>query len=114
MMILMVLLTAVVVLGGIGVAVALGLAASRAKGPGQVTSMPANVLGQRQVTVGGGVQHWVSFRLSNGHQVELQATPSQAYVTYPGQSGMVHFAGDRLTGWVPELAGGPKDTHSSE
>ena len=78
------------------------------------TSMPAQVLGQREITAGGGVQHWVSFRLSDGREVELQATPSQAYVVYPGQDGTLHFAGERVTGWVPALAGGPKDSHSSD
>lgn len=114
MSLLVVLFAAVVVLGGIGVAVLLVLTASRAKNPAQITSMPARVLGQREITAGGGVQHWVSFRLSDGREVELQATPSQAYVVYPGQDGTLHFAGERVTGWVPALAGGPKDSHSSD
>lgn len=111
---LLILLGGIVVLGGIGVAVAMLVAGSRNKGPGQITAMPGQVVGAREITAGGGVQHWITFRLSDGRELELQATPSQAYVVYNGQSGMVHYAGDKLTGWVPELAGGPKDSHSSE
>ena len=62
----------------------------------------------------GATQHWIAFRFSDGHQRELLATPSQADVIFRGQQGVVHFAGDRLTGWIPELDGGVQDLHSSE
>lgn len=89
-------------------------AAGNARNPVAVSAARAQVLGVREVTSGTGVQHWVAFRFADAHQRELMATPSQAAVIFRGQAGVVHFAGDRLTGWVPELGPGPQDSHRSE
>lgn len=82
--------------------------------PAEIGAAHAQVLGVRELTAGGRVQHWVAFRFNDGHQRELLATASQADVIFRGQQGMAHFAGDRLTGWVPELGGGTRDLFSSE
>ena len=82
--------------------------------PAEIVAARAQVLGVRELTTGGRAQHWVAFRFDDGHQRELLATPGQADVIFRGQQGVVHFAGDRLTGWVPELGGGIQDLHSSE
>ncbi|MGI5951819.1 MAG: hypothetical protein ACOX61_08245 [Brooklawnia sp.] len=108
------LFAAVVVFGGIGVAVAIFVAASRSKGAPSISSMPAQVLGAREVGAGSGVQHWVRLRLRDGRELDLQVTAGQARVMYPGQAGTANIAGERLIGWQPELAGGPQDSHSSE
>lgn len=110
------LMTALALLGGVilAVVVVVGRATTRAAVPGEVTAARAQVLGVREITQEGRTQHWVAFRFLDGHQRELLATPSQADVIFRGQSGTVHFAGDRLTGWVPELGGGVHDTHRSD
>ncbi|MDI9628001.1 MAG: hypothetical protein QM286_05590 [Acidobacteriota bacterium] len=107
------LLLAVVGLAILGV-VALVLRVADGNAPSEIESAHAQVLGVREIAVSGATQHWVAFRFSDGHQRELLATPSQADVIFRGQQGVVHFAGDRLTGWVPKLGGGVQDLHSSE
>lgn len=112
------LLLVLLIVGGLVVA---GIIASyfvravgSANSPAAVTASRAQVLGTRELTTGGATQHWISFRFPDGHQRELLATPSQADVIFRGQEGVVHFAGDRLTGWVPELGGEIRDTHRAD
>ncbi len=101
---------------GLAVLAVVALVAKVADGnaPSEIESAHAQVLGVREIAASGATQHWIAFRFSDGHQRELLATPSQADVIFRGQQGVVHFAGDRLTGWVPELGGGVQDLHSSE
>lgn len=80
----------------------------------EVRSAAAQVLGVRELTAGGATQYWVNLRFADGHQRELLATESQAEVLFRGQSGTVHWVGDRLTGFVPQLSGGPQDKHRSD
>lgn len=111
---LLLFLLAAVVLA-VGGVVAVMLVIKRSRGQANaVLAAPAEVLGVREVTAGGRPQHWVGVRFLDGSQRELLATASQARVIYRGQSGIVHYAGDRLTGWVPELKGGPQDSHHSD
>lgn len=87
---------------------------NRGEAAGSILSAHAQVIAKREVTSDGGTQHWVEFRLADGNQRELLTTASQAEVIWRGQSGTVHWAGDRLTGWVPELGAAPRDVHRSE
>jgi len=77
-------------------------------------SAPAQVLAVREISSGGGQQHWVKMQFGDGHQRELMATASQAEVMVRGQQGTVHWTGDRLTGWTPEVGRGPQDVYRSE
>lgn len=103
-----------VVLGGIVALVVSALRASATAGtPAAIRSSRARSLGVREITSGGRVQYWAGFRFADGHEREFLTTASQAAVIVRGQSGTVHYAGDRLTGWVPELDSGPTDIYRS-
>lgn len=103
-----------VILGGIVALVVSGLRTSPAiRAPGSVQAVRAQSLGVREITSGGAVQCWAGFRFADGHEREFLTTSAQAAVIVRGQWGTVHHAGDRLTGWVPELDSGPTDVYRS-
>lgn len=102
-----------VVIVGVVIAVLLIARSRGSAGPVAVQSALVSVVGVREITVGDGVQHWVGLRFTDGYEREFLATASQAAVIVRGQTGTAHFAGDRLTGWVPEI-GGLQDSHRSE
>lgn len=100
----------------VGVVLAVAFAVGRTRSattPDAVQSALVSVVGVREITVGDRTQHWVGLRFTDGHEREFLATASQARVIVRGRSGTAHFAGDRLTGWVPEI-GGIQDSHRSE
>jgi hypothetical protein len=97
-----------------GLAALLGRASRGTGSTGGVLSAPAQVLAVREISSGGGQQHWVKMQFGDGHQRELMATASQAEVMVRGQQGTVHWTGDRLTGGTPEVGRGPQDVYRSE
>lgn len=100
----------------IAAAISLVIIASRRANPGQaysVISASGRIADIRALGTGAGSQQLVIFELDDGRRLELLATNSLASSVLLGQHGTVHWAGDRVTGWVPEL-GGPRDSHRSE
>ena len=64
------------------------------------------------VTIDADGNHRASIDLVDGNRQVFLVTESQAAALAVGAVGTVHFAGDRLTGWVPQ--GTPIDRHTSE
>lgn len=89
------------------------LSRKRMSAPISIQASHVQVIGVREIPVGDRTQHWVELQFTDGHTREFLATPSQADVIFRGQSGQAHFAGDRLTGWVPEI-GGIQDSYRSD
>ena len=84
------------------------------RGRGQVVAAPARVTGVREIAGGRGVVRLVDFELVDGRRLALVATAGLAGQVVVGQRGVVHWAGGRATGWVPELGGRIQDTHRSD
>lgn len=77
--------------------------------PGGVQAIEGRVV---EVAVDADGNHRASIDLADGTRQVFLVTESQAAVLGVGAAGTVHFAGDRLTGWVPQ--GTPIDRHQSE
>ena len=110
-MLLVMLFAVAVVVALVGVVLAV-----RNRNPGMphsVIAASAKVTDIRALGTGQSSQQLVTFELVDGRRLELLATLGLANQVRLGQHGTVHWAGDRVTGWVPEL-GGPQDSHRSE
>lgn len=75
----------------------------------------AMVLSKKQLMLGGRPATRVVFQLTQGGMLDLLVTSSQAEKITRGEYGVVHWAGDRCTGWVPELGSAePDDSHRAD
>ena len=106
-------LLALAVVVAIPVAIILAMRNRNPGMPHSVIAASAKVTDIRALGTGQSSQQLVTFELVDGRRLELLATLGLANQVRLGQHGTVHWAGDRVTGWVPEL-GGPQDSHRSE
>ena len=97
---------------GVGIYIVRNVSAKKGAIAG-ITSAQGTVRDVRELEMETGRAFIVTIETDPGVTLELQTTPTQARVIYPGQSGTVHFAERRLTGWVPAV-GGVQDSFTSE
>lgn len=89
--------------------------ALRGQPPVERRAGAAMVIAKKEMMVAGRPVTRVVFQLNQGGMLDLLVTESQAGAIVRGEYGVVHWAGEYCSGWVPELGSAtPTDSHRAD